>query len=210
MYVHKRCVPEGAEQDLEKQAHGYCGVCDRQGTIFHVVGTEDSYRTKRQGVTYVVRFELDKTDASIPIENSTGALVFDDIAPVETAPEAESPEETEAVEEAVDEAVEAEIEEAAEIEKEPEETPVEAEPEAEKIEKENDKTEDKGGVLPASELPEESTEEALEAESGPSIESVEETLDILKDSSYDDLLPEKTDKNATIARLEAELEALRK
>ena len=54
MYVHKRCVPEGAELDLERVAHGYCGVCDKRATIWHVKGTKDSYKTKRQGVTFWV------------------------------------------------------------------------------------------------------------------------------------------------------------
>ena len=259
MYVHKRCVPEGAEQDLEKQAHGYCGVCNRQGTIFHVVGTEDSYKTKRQGVTYVVRFELDKTDASIPIENSTDTLVLDDIAPVEMAPEAESPEGSEATVEAPTEAVEVVEEAAIPEEKAPEETPLEAEPEApkddeitevlptEKAKEEEQETEvhgegsvseGLGSDTAREEVAEEQdstrpepeamkqqaigeaaileangavpTEEPLEAVTEPSEPLAGADPQDLRDRvDLDDELEEKQ-RLADIARLEAELEALRK
>ena len=187
MYVHKRCVPEGAEQDLEKQAHGYCGVCGRQGAIFHVVGTEDSYRTKIQGVTKTITAVGTLTDEDVTFiktkTNSTDALVFDDIAPVETAPEAELTEKTEAIVEAPTEPVEAVEEAAIPEEKEPEETPPEAES--------NDLSEEL--IVNA-----EATEPPAEAESEPEPVFTEEYLAKLEEA-----------RKADIARLEAELAKLK-
>lgn len=52
-------------------------------------------------------------------------------------------------------------------------------------------------------------EEAVAPSPEEEAEAIKETLDILQDESYDDLLPAKIDKNTEIARLEAELEKLR-
>ena len=193
MYVHKRCVPEGAEQDLEKVAHGYCGVCGKRGTIWLVKGTEDSYKTKKQGVTYTI---IEGVEQGV---NVTVPLVLDEIAPVETPLEAELAEETEAIAEAPTEAVEAVEEASIPEEKEPEETVVEAEPDATETLDEDFDIAEKLEI-----------ETPPEAKSEPSVEAVAETLDILADDTYADLLPPETDKKAEIARLEAELEALRK
>lgn len=107
MYVHKRCKPSKAELDKEKTVHGYCEICHNQGTIYLVKGTEDSYRHKRQGVTYVVTSELGMTDL------------------VEMPPEPELTEETEAVEEAVEEALDAILFDIGEVKKEPDIPPLE-------------------------------------------------------------------------------------
>ncbi len=54
MYIHKRCALADYELDFERKGFGYCEVCKSQGTIYHVVGTENEYTRKSSGVTYVV------------------------------------------------------------------------------------------------------------------------------------------------------------
>ena len=126
MYVHKRCVPEGAEQDLEKVAHGYCGECGKRGTIWHVKGTEDSYKTKIQGVTKTITAVGTLTDEDVTFIKTKLNTTY--IAPIDTGPEVELPEGIEAVEDAVTEAVEAVVEASIPEEKEPDKTEIEAEP----------------------------------------------------------------------------------
>ena len=206
MYVHKRCVPEGAELDLDRVAHGYCGVCGRRGTIWLLVGTEDSYKTKRQGVTYTVTAVGALTDEEVAIAEAKTNTTY--IAPIDTDPEVELPEGIEAVEDAVTEAVEAEIEAAVPEEREPEETfpegetvttitetPLDAESEASTTDDAKPLSETTDQSTSATETPVEAEPEYIEAVTAVGLE---ETI--------------KADKarKAEIARLEAELEALRK
>lgn len=126
MYVHRRCKPSEAALNLDRTTHGYCGICGNQGTIYLVKGTEDSYRHKRQGVTYTVTAVGTLTDEEVAIAEAKTNTTD---TPVIVPPEAELTEEIAPLAEVQEEAVEAVIDEAAEIEKEPEETPLEAEPE---------------------------------------------------------------------------------
>ena len=211
MYVHKRCVRSSEQLVFLKTGHGYCELCGNQGTIYLVRGTEDSYRTKIQGVTsWVTAVEFGGlTDEEVTFIKTKTNSTDIDIAPVETAPEAELTEETEAVEEPPTEAVEAVEEAAIPEEKQPEETPVEAES--------NDFSEELIVNAEAEEEPAEAVSEPpepampepaaemppvgmpVEAESEPEPVFTEEYLAKLEEA-----------RKADIARLEAELEALRK
>ena len=207
MYVHKGCVPEGAEQDLEKVAHGYCGVCGKRATIWHVKGTEDSYKTKIQGVTKTITAVGTLTDEDVTFIKTK--LNTTDIAPVDTGPEVELPEESEAMVEAPTEAIGPITEEAIELEKEPDKTPVEAESDdlvEAVVEAVEALVDAEMGLEAVSEPPEPAMPEppaemppvGMPAEAEP--ELTEEEIADLAD----------IEQKATIARLEAELEALRK
>ena len=216
MYVDKRCVPEGAELDSEKVAHGYCGVCGRRGTIWLVRGTEDSYKTKRQGVTFwVVAGAVEAhpvpkmTKEELEVELEAAGNTTD--TPIDTGPEVELPEESEAIVEAPTEALEAIDTVMVDNTEEPEETPVEAVKQQEIGEA---AILDAGGAVP--------TEQPPEAEPEP-LGVVEPS-----DAKIDDPIPEGVEvvggnpritakvlseleeaRKATIARLEAELAKLK-
>ena len=55
MYTHKRC--KGADMELlegvANARFGYCDVCENQGTIYWVLGSEREYRVKKGGVQYL-------------------------------------------------------------------------------------------------------------------------------------------------------------
>jgi len=244
MYVHRRCKPSKAELDLERKAHGYCGICGNQGTIWLVRGTKDSYRTKRQGVTKTVTAVGTLTDKEVAFIKTK--VNTTDI-PITEPLEAESPAYNEPSQKVTTEPVEVIEEVAAEPEKAPEEMPPEAEskPLNEMTKAELLATIKEREIDAAAEIT------ALEAESEPSVEEVtkyelepdatREDVEIikaaeesLKDATIEDLTTEghreplesesepivdkdlidaaveaEKARKATIARLEAELEALR-
>jgi len=108
---------------LDKPAFGFCAVCGNQGTIYHVLGTEDEYRFRKGGVDYWCR------DGEVTHDGPVGRKYFAS----EELREIEEPEVAEAVVEAVEQAVEAEIPEEEEVYEPPEpEIEVQSEPEPDK------------------------------------------------------------------------------
>ncbi len=128
MYVHRRCASEGWELMLDKPAFGFCAVCGNQGTIYHVLGTEDEYRFRKGGVDYWCR------DGEVTHDGPVGRKYFAS----EELREIEEPEVAETVVKAVEQAVEAEIEDEVEVEPEiesyePPEPEIEPEPDKEQL-----------------------------------------------------------------------------
>ena len=156
------------------------------------------------------------------------------VLPIDTNPEAELPEESKAIVEVAEEALQVIIDDIVEVDNARDKPELEAEPEvsakeAAELAKNMDialkeqikaqlakeakpevivrKTESQEETAPA-----EAVEPIAEEVAAPSpeeeAEAVKETLDILQDETYDDLLSPGTDKNAEIARLKAKLAKL--
>ena len=85
MYIHKRCRPETIDLDYDMVQFGYCDICKVQGTIYHVKGSDDYFKTKRGGVTREYRDGVDVT--SEPRGEAKFASEQDITADNETMPE---------------------------------------------------------------------------------------------------------------------------
>ena len=187
--AEKKAHVEGVKATGEAVPANVPGVSISPKTEKTVVMTEALDATIK--VAKVLKQTVEAIEAKLePSVNTTDALDLDKFVAVETPPEAELTEETEAVEDAVTEAVGPILEEAIELEKEPDKTPVEAEPEAiddvqiEETTEETTTEETEAKAEPEGELSKEPehvkvpdtvrpTEEPAEAKSEPSEISVE-------------------------------------